>query len=63
VRDFEQYVDTAVKLASDLPALAEMRAGLRARVGASPLCDGKRFAAHFASLLRDAWREWCAESR
>ena len=36
----------------DWPAL---RAGLRERMAASPLCDGKRFATNLASLLRDVW--------
>ena len=62
-RDLDHYAEIAVKLASDLPALAAMRGGLRARVEASPLCDGRRFAGHFAVLLRDAWRQWCGQSR
>ena len=33
------------------------RAGLRQRVAASPLCDGKRFADHLAQVLRGAWRQ------
>lgn len=62
-RDLDDYADIAVKLACDLPRLAAMRAGLRARVAASPLCDGRRFAAHFATLLRNEWRRWCDQSR
>ena len=48
----DEYVELAVSLAGDLPRLAALRAGLRERMAASPLCDGKRFADNFVSLLR-----------
>ena len=60
-RDLDDYVELAVGLASDLPRLAALRATLRARMAASPLCDGPRFARHLTSELREAWRRWCAE--
>jgi protein O-GlcNAc transferase len=53
-------VRIAVSLASDLPRLAELRAGLRQRVAESPLCDGKRFAENLMEILRQVWRQWCA---
>ena len=56
-RDLDEYVELAVSLAGDLPRLAALRAGLRQRMAASPLCDGKRFAANFASLLQDVWKK------
>ncbi|NDC62817.1 MAG: tetratricopeptide repeat protein [Planctomycetia bacterium] len=59
-RDLDHYVDTAVSLAEDLPALADLRAGLRDRMAASPVCDVKRFTADFLAVLRGAWREWAA---
>jgi len=52
------YVERAVRLAADLPRLAELRAGLRERVAASSLGDGRRFAENLLGLLRDAWRKW-----
>jgi predicted O-linked N-acetylglucosamine transferase (SPINDLY family) len=48
---------------SDRAALAVMRAGMRARVQASPLCDGPRFARDFEAAMRDVWRAWCASVR
>jgi predicted O-linked N-acetylglucosamine transferase (SPINDLY family) len=57
-RDLEEYVELAVSLAADLPRLAMLRAGLRERMAASPLCDGKRFAAHLLSMLHDVWERW-----
>jgi predicted O-linked N-acetylglucosamine transferase (SPINDLY family) len=55
----EEYVELTVSLASDLARLSSLRAGLRERMAASPLCDGKRFAANLMRVVRDAWREWC----
>jgi predicted O-linked N-acetylglucosamine transferase (SPINDLY family) len=54
-----EYADLAVRLANDLPRLAEIRAGLRDRMARSPLCDGPRFAGHLMALLRDVWRQRC----
>jgi protein O-GlcNAc transferase len=56
-RDLDEYVDIAVRLAADLTSLAELRAGLRDRMAASPICDPERFAADFMGLLRAVWRE------
>jgi len=56
----DDYVNIAVGLAGDLPGLADLRAGLRERMSASPLCDGRKFADGFAANLRDIWRRWCA---
>jgi predicted O-linked N-acetylglucosamine transferase (SPINDLY family) len=57
--DTDDYVERAVHLAEDLPHLAALRAGLRAQMARSPLCDGQRFAGHLSALLRDVWRHWC----
>ena len=56
--DLDEYVELAVNLAADLPHLAGVRAGLRQRMAASPLCDGKRFATHLKSILRNVWQQW-----
>lgn len=55
----QAYVDLAVARASDIPALAQLRAGLRERVRISPLCDAPRFGAGLGEALRMAWRDWC----
>ncbi|TDP63957.1 tetratricopeptide repeat protein [Roseateles toxinivorans] len=57
--DEDDYLARAVAHASDLPALAALRAGLRERLLRSPLCDAPRFAGHLDALLRQAWRGWC----
>jgi predicted O-linked N-acetylglucosamine transferase (SPINDLY family) len=54
------YQNMAVARAADLPALARLRAGLRAQVKASPLCDAPRFGRNLGAALRHAWREYCA---
>ena len=59
----EDYVVRAVEWATHLDWLSELRQGLRARVAASPLCDGPRFATHLLTALRGVWREWCEATR
>ncbi len=56
--DLNEYVEVALSLAGDVPRLAMLRAGLRQRMAASPLCDGKRFATNLVSILHDAWEQW-----
>lgn len=56
----QDYVDWAVKWANDLPALADLRAGLRARMAASPLVKGPLFARNFEQAMRDMWADYCA---
>ncbi len=58
VRSEEQFVLTATALANDLARLAEMRAGLRARMERSALMDGARFARSMESAYRQMWRNW-----
>lgn len=48
--DVESFIACAARLAGDLPRLAATRAGLRARMAASPLLDGRRLAAQVEAL-------------
>jgi len=57
--DEYEYVAKAAAFASNLPALAVLRAGLRERLLASPLCDAPRFARNLEEALRGMWRIWC----
>lgn len=55
----DDYVQLACVRAAELDALEALRATLRARVKASPLCDAPRFGAHLAAALRSVWCDWC----
>jgi predicted O-linked N-acetylglucosamine transferase (SPINDLY family) len=55
------YIELAVRLANDVPRLADLRARLRPTMAASPLCDGRRFAADFTRLMREVWARWVEE--
>jgi tetratricopeptide (TPR) repeat protein len=56
----DPYIDAAVRLASDLPRLSDLRQTLRLRLTGSVLCDGPRFARAFHAACRNAWQNWCA---
>jgi len=56
VGDVEEYVAKAVSLAGDIDRLAQLRAGLREQVLASPLFDAPRFAANLEDALHEMWR-------
>ena len=60
--DLDEYVALAAAWAGDLSRLAARRAGLRQQMAASPLCDGKRFAANLMTVLRGIWRQWIEDS-
>lgn len=59
----EAYVERAVAMTADIPALAALRARLRQQTLASPLCDSTRFGRNLAKALRFAWRDYCAATR
>jgi predicted O-linked N-acetylglucosamine transferase (SPINDLY family) len=56
----DSYIRIVSSLAADLPRLAALRSGLRARIAASPLVDGARFARNLEAAYRTMWRQWCA---
>ena len=47
----KNYVQVAVKLASDRKKLVQLRAGFRERMLASPLMNGKDFAQNMGNLI------------
>ncbi|MEO7224034.1 MAG: glycosyltransferase, partial [Devosia sp.] len=57
------YAIRGARLASDLDALASLRAGLRNRMLASPLFDARRFARSLEGALRGMWGNWCVAQR
>jgi protein O-GlcNAc transferase len=54
-----EYVAKATALATNLPALAQIRRTMRARIAASGLCYAKGFAARVEAAYRQMWRRWC----
>jgi hypothetical protein len=54
----DEYIQKAVRFSSDLPALAELRLGLRGRILAAPLFDAPRFARHFEKALFEMWADY-----
>jgi protein O-GlcNAc transferase len=59
----EEYIAKAIALASDLPMLATLRAGLRQQVLASPLFDAPRFARNFEDALWGMWQRYQDQQR
>ncbi len=60
--DVDAYVALAAARAADIAGLADLRATLRPRLAASPLCDAPRFGRNLAAALRGVWRQWCEEN-
>ncbi|MVW76280.1 O-linked N-acetylglucosamine transferase family protein [Pseudomonas xionganensis] len=62
IADTEQeYLDKLVALASDVPALAQTRAGLRQRMLDSKLCDAADFTRRMEQTYKEMWQRYCDE--
>ncbi|MFN0134451.1 MAG: tetratricopeptide repeat protein [Phycisphaerales bacterium] len=59
-RDEDDYVRIAAGVARDEARRVALRASLRGRLLASPLCDGPGYAARFSAAIREMWRQRCA---
>jgi predicted O-linked N-acetylglucosamine transferase (SPINDLY family) len=55
--DVASYVEKACAAGTDPSALQQLRRGLRARVKASPLFDGSRFARDFGNVIEELVRD------
>jgi len=56
--DDADYVEKARTYAADVTQLVALRAGLRAQLVVSPLCDAPRFAAHLGDALNGMWQAY-----
>ena len=61
-KDEQEYEDKAVAFAQDIPALASLRSGMRARMLASPLMDEKGFAQDMEAAFETMWATWVDSS-
>jgi predicted O-linked N-acetylglucosamine transferase (SPINDLY family) len=55
-----EFVRLAIEVANNWPRLAELRAGMRERMAASPLMDETRFTRNIEAAYRTVWKRWCA---
>ena len=59
----QQYVDIAVRKATDLQSLSALRATLRARMNASVLGDQAAFVGVVEQEYGRLWQQWCARNQ
>jgi predicted O-linked N-acetylglucosamine transferase (SPINDLY family) len=55
----DEYVEIASLMSRNLPRLAEIRAGMRDRLKASPLLDGAGYTRRLETAYRQVWQQWC----
>jgi len=56
----DQYLEIAVRLATDRPRLRALQRGLREHMRAAPLMDAPAFMRDLEAAYRDTWRRACA---
>ncbi|XP_050227052.1 probable UDP-N-acetylglucosamine--peptide N-acetylglucosaminyltransferase SPINDLY [Mercurialis annua] len=57
----DEYVKVALQLASDIPALSNLRMSLRDLMSKSPVCDGSKFTHGLESAYRNIWHRYCRD--
>jgi protein O-GlcNAc transferase len=62
VETHEEFVDLAVRFATDLDRLAALRSRLRERMKAT-LCSAERFTRELEEAYRTMWRRWCYKAQ
>jgi predicted O-linked N-acetylglucosamine transferase (SPINDLY family) len=55
----DEYIATALRLATDVERLSTLRKELRSRMAVSPLTDGPRFTKNLERAYRWMWQNWC----
>jgi protein O-GlcNAc transferase len=55
----DEYVEAAVRLASDIPTLAALRSGMRGHLVKTPLFNSKLFLADLEAAYIAAFETWC----
>jgi predicted O-linked N-acetylglucosamine transferase (SPINDLY family) len=55
----DDYVQCAIRLANDLPALDQVRQSLRQRMSA-PEWAPASITRHLETAYREMWRKWCS---
>jgi protein O-GlcNAc transferase len=55
----DEYISTAVNLATDLKKLQLLREHLRNMMLCSPICNAKRITAHLEICYHKMWETWC----
>lgn len=58
-KTYDEYVEVAVSLASNIVNLKSLRESLRDRMAHSTLTDAKRFTVNLEKCYREIWETWC----
>lgn len=59
----EDYVQIAMRLATNLPNLQQLRSQLRKKMRSSPLMDAQAFTHNLEFIYREVWKKWCQKQK